>query len=172
MSKKFIFSVALLALLIFLIPIEHKYDKLFRFFSLTLIPEGLEVSPQYEKKLYFYISDLIALLLLSIGLFWVKIPLRRLFGNLLWVVFFFALVSITTSPFMHYPVAYSRLLQLLTPVILVSFISNGCTEEEKGKVTNIILIAVVSAGLFQNSNCYHSIFQPSATWLKAPWRDE
>lgn len=149
MSKKFFISTVLLVALAFLIPIEHKYDKLFRFYSLTLIPEGVFVSPQYEKKLYFFISDLISLTLLGIGLFWIKIPKADFFKNGLWALFICALCSIAASPFLSYPIAYSRLLQLATPMILFSFVKNAFSFEERERFTNAILIAIVAAGLFQ-----------------------
>lgn len=149
MSKKFVVVSALLILLAFAIPIEHKYDKLFRFYSLTLIPEGLEVSRAYEKKIYFYVSDLISVSLLFIGLFWYRIPARKLFSNPLWVVFLLALASIADSPFFNYPIAYLRLLQLLTPFALFSFISTAFSDEEKTRITRTILLTLVTAGLFQ-----------------------
>lgn len=66
----FYFVISLLILLFFAIPIEHKYDKLFRFFSLTLIPSGLELPKNFESKIYFYMSDFIGLffLLLDSGI--------------------------------------------------------------------------------------------------------
>ncbi|EKE08459.1 MAG: hypothetical protein ACD_17C00157G0001 [uncultured bacterium] len=132
-----------------MIPIEHKYDKLFRFYSLSLIPEGLAISSSYEKKFYFYLSDLLALLLLLSGIFWIKIPLRRFFGNFLWPFFGCAFLSIVHSPFLKYPVAYSKLLQLLTPVLLFSFITNAFQPEEKRKLTRLLLIGLFAAGLLQ-----------------------
>ena len=119
--KKTILATALLMLLAFLIPIEHKYDKLFRYFSLTLIPKGLEISKGFDKKIYFYVSDFLSMSLLFIGIFWFKIPLRRFFAHPLWIVFVCALASIIVSPFIHYPLAYIRLLQLMTPLLLFSF---------------------------------------------------
>ncbi len=150
MSKKYLVGALFLAGLAFLIPIEHKYDKLFRFYSLSLIPEGLNVSKQYDKKIYFYISDLIALLLTVLGLFWFRIPLRKWFGNPLWIVWLSALASILASPFLHYPIPYIRLLQLLTPIALFSFLTHAFSEEEKPKITHLILTCLVLAGLFQS----------------------
>lgn len=149
MSKKFMIAAALLALLAFAIPIEHKYDKLFRFFSLTLIPEGLSVSRSYDKKIYFYISDIAAVILLALSLFSFRTPLKRFFGNPIWIVFLFAVVSIIASPFIHYPIAYIRLLQLLTPLALFSFLATSLSDDEKRKITRVILIAIVTAGLCQ-----------------------
>jgi hypothetical protein len=149
MSKKFVFVAILVALLAFIIPIEHKYDKFFRHFSLTLIPQGLQVSKSYDKKIYFYLSDLIAIALLFTGLFWYRIPIRRFFGNCLWIVWICALFSIMASPFSHYPVAYFRLLQLFTPIVLFSFIANAFSDDEKKKMTRIFFWAIALAGLFQ-----------------------
>ncbi|HSX11764.1 MAG TPA: hypothetical protein VLF94_08625, partial [Chlamydiales bacterium] len=147
--RKFLVAAALLVLVAFALPIEHKYDKLFRFYSLTLIPQGLEISKSCDKKIYFYISDLIALALLCIGLGWFRIPLRRFFRNSLWIVFLCATASIIASPFIHYPVAYTRLLHLLTPIILFSFLAHAFSEEEKPKILRLILGAFVAAALFQ-----------------------
>ena len=147
--KKTILATALLMLLAFLIPIEHKYDKLFRYFSLTLIPKGLEISKGFDKKIYFYVSDFLSMSLLFIGIFWFKIPLRRFFAHPLWIVFVCALASIIVSPFIHYPLAYIRLLQLMTPLLLFSFLANAFRSDEKEKVTAAVLGAIVLAGLFQ-----------------------
>lgn len=148
-SRRFYVVATLLALLAFAIPIEHKYDKLFRFFSLTLIPEGVDVSQSYEKKLYFYVTDLITLALFSIGLF--SIPLKKLFRNPLWIVLLSAFFSILASPFFNYPIPYTRLLQLFTPVALFSFISTAFSPQERSKITQLILMAIIAAGLFQTA---------------------
>lgn len=137
--KKHLIAACLLALLAFLIPIEHKYDKWFRFYSLTLIPEGLNILPQYEKKIYFYLSDCIALVLTAMSF-----PLRKWWKNPLWIVWLCALFSIIASPFTHYPIPYFRLLQLFTPIALVSFFANA-----KEDYTRIILHSLCFAALFQ-----------------------
>lgn len=149
--KKFSFAAALLVLIALAVPFEHKYDKLFRFFSLTLIPQSLEISKSYDKKIYFYVSDLIALTLLFVGLLWFKIPWKHFFRNPLWIVFICATFSIAVSPFAHYAVAYIRLLQLLTPIILFSFLSTAFTDEERPKIIRLILSTLVAAALFQTS---------------------
>ncbi len=164
MSKKSLFAAFLIVLLAFLIPIEHKYDKLFRFYSLTLIPNGLEISSTYDPKLYFYISDLIGLILLAIALS--SIPLKRFFFNPLWIVWISALLSITFSPFACYPVAYTRLLQLLTPIVLFSFISHGFSEEERPKLTQAVLMAVVIASLFQTAVAVAQYFHQAPLGLR------
>lgn len=133
--------VALVALLI---PIEHKYDKLFRYVSLTLIPEGLFVSSMYEKKIYFYLSDLFAILLFFTGVYqWKKVALSPL------VLFFAcALFSIVVSPFFAYPLPYFKLLHLATPVLLFTFFTN-LPQEKKAIVTKAFFIALLIGGVFQ-----------------------
>lgn len=147
--KKFIVATALLVLIAFAIPIEHKYDKLFRFFSLTLIPPGLEVSAQYEKKLYFYLSDLAVLVLTFIAIRWYRISARQFFGHPLWMVFVCALCSIVVSPFHAYPVAYTRLWQLFTPFALFSFLAYAFSDEERPLVTRAVFWAILATALFQ-----------------------
>src|SRR5690242_8498642 len=142
MDKKFKVGAALLALLTFTIPFEHKYDKLFRFFSLTLIPEGLHVSPSYGKLIYFYPSDWIGLALCFLGLFWFRIPLRKFFGHPLWIVWLCAALSIYLSPFSHYPIPYLRLWQLFTPIALFSFLAFAFHEKERPRLTQILLTAL------------------------------
>jgi len=165
-KKKFWAAALLLALLAFAIPIEHKYDKLFRFFSLTLIPEGVAVSSQYDKKIYFYVSDLISLALLFLGLFGFRIPLKRFFGNALWIVFFCAITSIIASPFATYPIPYIRLLQLLTPIALFSFLAHAFNEEERNKITRLILWTLVIASLFQTAIAITQYFQQAPLGLR------
>ncbi len=147
--KKFVIAAGLLFLIALAIPIEHKYDKLFRFFSLTLIPQGLTISPQFEKNLYFYLSDLAAIALTMMGLLWYRIPLRRFFGHPLWVVFLCALVSIIASPFYSYPIAYNRLLQLFAPLALFSFLAYAFSEEERPRITRLVFLAIFATTLFQ-----------------------
>lgn len=146
MSKKTLAALILLGIVAFLIPFEHKYDKLFRFYSLTLIPPGVEVSQAYDKLIYFYVSDIIAIILMCLGLIKFRIPLKKWFGHPLWIVWFCALASIMASPFGHYPIPYFRLLQLLTPIALFSFITNF---EEPQKLTRVILTCIAIAGLIQ-----------------------
>ncbi len=149
MSRRFLVAVGILVLFVFLIPIEHKYDKWFRFFSIKLIPEGLSVTGQYEKKIYFYLSDFLALALTWIGLVSFRIPLKKWFASPLWIVWICAFLSILVSPFSHYPIPYFRLLQLFTPIALFSFIAHAFSEEEKEKALRAVLIAVVFAGVIQ-----------------------
>lgn len=148
--KKFLIAAALLFVAAFAIPIEHKYDKPLRHYSLTLIPDGLDISKTYDQKIYFFASDLIALALLFMGLFWFRIPLRHFFGTPLWIVFLCAAFSIVASPFIHYPVAYTRLLHLLTPIVLFSFLATAFTEEEKPKILRLMFTALVAAGILQS----------------------
>lgn len=145
MSKKYLVAALLLGLVAFLIPIEHKYDKLFRFYSLTLAPKGIEISKQYDQKIYFYISDIIALLLTAIALFWHRISVKKWFSNPLWILWLCALFSIIASPFFNYPIPYFRLLQLFTPIALFSFLVNS-----EYNFNRVILYSVVAAALFQS----------------------
>ncbi len=160
-SKKVILATVLLVLLAFILPIEHKYDRPFRHYSLTLIPEGLTVSKQYGKKIYFYISDLIAIALTFLGLAWFRIPLKKWLGNPLWLVWLFALLSIIVSPFYNYPIPYIRLLQLFTPIALVAFIANV-----KEDFTSAILHSLVLAALFQTGIAICQYFNQAPLGLR------
>lgn len=164
--KKFLWAALLLAVLVFVVPMEHKYDKPFRIFSKTLIPQGLVISKHYDKKIYFYISDLIAMGLFFAGLFWFRIPLRRFLGHPLWIVFLCALVSIIASPFAHYPIAYARLLQLFTAVALFSFLAHAFTEAERPKITRLIFLVLVTAALFQTAVAIVQYFHQAPLGLR------
>lgn len=135
--KKWYFC--LLVLLVFFVPIEHKYDKLFRHVSLELIPEGLSVSKQYDKKIYFYITDLLAILLLF------AIPLRKTIRSPLFIVLLCAAISIAFSPFSHYLTPYTRLLTLLGPIALFFYVSHSSPK------LSPILLAIVLAGILQTT---------------------
>jgi O-antigen ligase len=140
--KSEILLLCLFALLFFAIPIEHKYDKLFRFYSLTLVPDGLTLPLHFDKKIYFYPSDLIALILLG----WGPCKLRR--GTIfLLLIFALAAVSTMLSPLAHYPLAYIRFWQLLTPFVLFSTLAN-CTLS-KERLFRVISWAFVAAGSLQ-----------------------
>lgn len=144
---------ALLALFVFAIPIEHKYEKPLRFFSKRLIPKGLELPSWFHTKIYFYASDIAAFLLVLLALFLLSISARRLFlkkeAIYLFIIFFCAALSVATSPLASYPTAYFRLPQLLTPIFLFAFLSQAILEEKKSQLTFLLLAALVSAGLFQ-----------------------
>jgi O-antigen ligase len=146
------FAIALVALLLFASPIEHKYDKWFRFFSLKLIPEGLDIPSAYDKKIYFYLSNIASFVTAALALFWIRISRRAFFiersSVFLWAVFICAFISIVLSPFANYPLPYIRLLQLLTPVLLFSFLASA---EQKWTATYWILAAFVCAALFQTA---------------------
>lgn len=146
-------SLFLLSLLTLAIPIEHKYDKPFRYFSRKLIPPDVSLPSFFEKKIYFYPSDVIALILLCIALFALRVPISRFFfgrgAAFLWIVFFFALLSIAFSPLVHYPILYIRLLQLATPFLLFSFLANG--SEDNTRWTTVLLSCLIAAATIQSA---------------------
>jgi hypothetical protein len=152
MSRLSKWTTILLALFVFAIPIEHKYDKPLRHLSLRLIPDGLIFPRSFDKKIYFYATDLAAILLVVFALFAFRVPLRRLLfekgAPFLWIIFACALASIWASPFSHYPVIYTRLLQLLTPILLFSFLAHVFPAEQKIK---IVFSAFLAAALGQSA---------------------
>lgn len=115
------------ALIAFGFPLEYKYDKPLRRFSRSLIPDGVVLPAGFEKKIFFYASDIAAILLFLAILFVFKISWKRIFlrkENLfLWILFSSAVFSILISPLSQYPVIYTRLLQLLTPIFIYLFIT-------------------------------------------------
>jgi hypothetical protein len=147
MVRNLIAAGILLALLFFSIPIEHKYDKLFRFYSLTLIPSGLELPRHFDKKIYFYFSDLAVLLLFGFGLYRQKLRLFEKGGIWLVLVFLFAIASIACSPLANYPIPYIRLLQIFTPFALFLFLSSDLIAKEK--LFKIFSWSLFSSGLLQ-----------------------
>ncbi len=148
------FAIILLCLLTFLIPIEHIYNKFFRFYSLTLIPKGLSLPAHFYKKIYFYPSDWIALCLCFLGLFAFKVPLTRFFFHkgaiYLWIVFIFSFLSLTTSPFALYPIPYTHLWHLATPFLFFCFIANALPFEDRSKATRLMLACLLLAALIQS----------------------
>lgn len=144
-------SIFLLSLIAFGFPIENKYDKPLHRFSLSLIPDGIILPAGFEKKIYFYLTDIAALTLFLFLIFAFKIPLRRLFsekGTLcLWIVFFGAFVSICFSSLWNYPVIYSRLFQLLTPIFLYSFLIQISFSE---KTISFLVLLLIGAACMQS----------------------
>lgn len=143
----------ILCLVLFAIPIEHKYDKLFRFFSKTLIPEGLVLPKSFDKKLYFYLSDIILFTLFFTAFFKKKrVSWKRLGQNpdilYLSAFFFLSILSIAFSPLSLYPVAYSRLVQLCTPLLLYFLLSRGFRHIDRTFFLKTVFYAlVISSGL-------------------------
>lgn len=142
------FQYWLLFLLFFAIPIEHKYDKLFRNISLTWIPEGLVLPLDFDPKIYFHLSDIVAL-----GLFFFAISrshLREFLfekrGSLLLLCSGLALLSILASPMASYPVIYTRLLHWTT---LLSISAVLAVQEEREKLLRTVCVAIFFSALFQ-----------------------
>lgn len=139
-------------LLIFCIPIEHKYDKIFRRFSSKLIPEGLRLPSHFDKKIYFYFSDILPIVLVIAAIYLYRIPIRRFFLEngtaFLWVIFFSSLASICASPLYHYPLVYTRLLQLLSPILLYLFVVNLSWDK---KALRFFLSCLVMAAILQSA---------------------
>lgn len=148
MSRRSLFFLSLFftALFAFGIPFEHKYDKLFRFFSLTLIPEGLCLPPWFDKKIYFYISDITTLFLTFVAFYFFRSSFKRFFLDkgacFLWMILFCALISIIASPLSSYPIPYFRLWQLVTPILLYCFFSQNFSKEESSQLTHVFMITL------------------------------
>lgn len=128
--KKMRFSWATIGILLigFIIPIEHKYDEFLHRFSTKIIPKGLTLPVGFDQRIHIYATDILALGLFILGIFFLKTPLKKLLfergGFLLWGVFLSALISLIASPYYHYFTVYTRLVQLLTPIFLYSLLTH------------------------------------------------
>jgi hypothetical protein len=122
----------LLCLFSLLVPFDHRYDKWCRYFSLKLIPEGLPLPLWYEKKIYIYPSDILSILLFILALYAFQVHYRKMLfeKSAPWLIALFLLcfASVAVSPLFSYPIAYFRLLQLLTPILLFMAVSH-CGKE-------------------------------------------
>jgi O-antigen ligase len=147
----------LFALLAFAIPIEHKYDKPMRFFSMKLIPEGITLPKWFETKLYFYPSDLIAPALLLIAIFALRIPLRQLFfdrsARFLWALLLLAALSVAASPLWNYPLLYLRLWQWFTGVFL--FVLAAQRKESAPTILGAFIAMAAVQSLFAIAQYFH-----------------
>lgn len=145
----------LMTLLIFGIPIEHKYDKLFRFFSLKLIPKDLVLPKLFDPKIYFYLSDIVAIVLAILTIYVFKISIKQFFLGkytwCLWGIFFASTLSILFSSLSHYPILYIRLIQCMTPILVYAFLVNGSFVQNKEVFTKQLFIALLFAALIQSS---------------------
>jgi len=148
-SSDFFCFLLLLVLVFFCIPIEHKYDKLFRFYSYTLIPNGLELPKLFDPKIYFYISDLVGIIFFILGIWQIRKSYQERGSIFLALLFLGALTSILASPFCSYPMIYIRLFQFLTPLALFFFIANNPYPKEH--IFKICTWALFGAGLFQGA---------------------
>ena len=139
--------LSLLILLFFAIPIEHKYDKLFRFYSLTLVPSGFELSKLFDPKIYFYLTDLIGLVFLVIGIWQIRKRYQERGALFLALLFLGSVFSIIDSPFHNYPLIYIRLLQFFTPLSLFFFLAH--TPQPKERLFKFFAWTLFAAGLLQ-----------------------
>lgn len=140
-------STALLALIIFAIPFEHKYDKPLRRLSEKIIPKNLFLPEFFDKKIYFYASDIAALLLFIAALIIFKEHRKSLFIKketlCLWAIFLCAIGSLLSSPFSGYALVYTRLFQLFTPFALFAWITQIPASEKR--TTTSLNTFVISA---------------------------
>ncbi len=146
-SYKVFCFFALLFLIFFCIPIEHKYDKVFRYYSLTLLPDGLELSRFFDPKIYFYFSDLIGIVFFGAGIWQIRKNYQERGSIFLALLFLGALSSIIASPYRSYPVVYTHLLQFFTPFALFFFIANS--PQPKERIFKIFTWSLFGAGLIQ-----------------------
>ena len=142
----------LIALIAFAIPIEHKYDKPFRFFSKSLIPEGLNLPFWFDKKIHFYPSDIIVILILGISIFALRLEVRKWFlekcAPFLFLIAAIAILSIANSSLYNYPIPYFRVWQLLTAFTLFAIIASQ-SNEERDKTFKLVMLAFVCMGTIQ-----------------------
>lgn len=169
--QKWIWKVVycLFALIAFAIPIEHKYDKPLRFFSKSLIPKGLELPSWFDKKIYFHPSDLIALALILLTLFVLKIPFRKLFlqrsSSLIWLLIALIALSIAASPLSTYALLYFRLWQWMTGAFIFGILA-GIDEIHKKTLTKWILLSMISMGILQSSFAIAQYFHQGSFGLR------
>lgn len=140
---------------------EHKYDKLLRFYSLTLLPEGLALPKHFDKKIYFYLSDLAALFLFGFALVRCKMKLVTKASLCLGAILCFSLLSITLSPLSNYPIPYIRLLQLFTPIALFLFLASDIFDRQK--LFRLFSWSFFASGIAQS--CLASCQYFSQHWL-------
>jgi len=145
-KSQFFFILPFLFLIFFAIPIEHKYDKLFRFYSFTLIPSGLKLI-NFDPKIYFYVSDLLGIVFFITGIWQIRKRYHERGALFLALLFMGALASIIASPYCSYPVIYTRLLQFFTPLALFFFLAHSTYPKER--IFNVFAWSIFGMGLFE-----------------------
>ena len=149
----------LLVLLFFAIPIEHRYDKLFRIYSHSLIPEGLVLPSFFDKKIFFYLSDFAVWILFG----WMvekRTPFLKRGGVILLCFLLVSLHSILFSALSDYPLIYIHFFEYLTPFLLYLFLANGPIEGTS-------LFKGFAWGLFATS-CLQSLLALLQYFLQRP----
>ena len=144
--NKYILPLLLIALF-FAIPIEHKYDKLFRYYSWTLVPANLSFPDDFNPKIFFYASDIITFIFFIWAL--IKLRLRIFEKGFTFLALFFGLtiLSIFFSGQPQYPIPYIRLIQLLTPISLFLFLANAPFSSDR--LFKFTSWSLFSSGLIQ-----------------------
>jgi O-antigen ligase len=143
----------LLFLLAFAIPIERRHDKIFRFYSKTLIPEGLVLPQGFDYKIFFFPSDVAVLLFFLLGLSAWRLSWRAslrdrnllFFGGMFGGAFF----SIFYSGYSAYPLLYIRLWQLGTAGLLFAALIT-IPLQWKDKALKVIASALLAAAFLQS----------------------
>ncbi len=135
------------------ITLEFKFDKHFRQFSKSIIPEGLVIPYGFEKKFYYYPSDVLIFILFFVCLWKWKKSIFEFFTQCgayaLFAIIFFGVISIYYSSLSVYPLPYIRLWQLLGAFLLfISLVS--LNEAEKITARKWILRTLVVTGAFES----------------------
>lgn len=155
----------LLALVTFAIPVEHRYDKPLRHLSLKLIPKDI-VLENFDKKIFFFATDIAAIALFALLIFAWRIPLRRLLfekgAAFLWILFACAAASIAASPLAHYSVLYTRLLGLFSAILLFCAVANS---DRQILTTRTLFSLLLAAALFQSAIAIAQYFKQAPLGL-------
>ena len=140
--QKVLFGIV--CVLVFFIPIEHKYDKLFRHFSHKIIPVdlGSGSGSYFDFNIYFYPSDVLMLLVFLGIVFFYRSQVSFLKNGLflLYILFFLVLMSVFNSPLNDYLTIYTRLWGLLTGSFIYFLFVNLTFSEKDLKILFLILM--------------------------------
>ena len=148
------------SLLVLSIPMQHKYDKMFRSLSRLFTNPSFELAGLFETKVFICIFDVLVLALFLTLAFSKRLQWKNLFWEgpvkYLSLFFFVTLVSIFFSHTSGYGLQYIRWFQLFWAGFVIFIIGSGILAEDKKDLVHKFFSLVVITSLFQ---CFVAITQ-------------
>ena len=148
------------SLLVLSIPMQHKYDKMFRSLSKAFANPTFDLVGLFETKVFICIFDVLVLALFLSIVFTKRVDWKSLFweGPVKYLTLFFlvTLSSIFLSHTSGYGLQYIRWLQLFWVGFIVLIIGSGLiTADKKGLLLKFFSLVVITS-LFQ---CFVAVSQ-------------
>ncbi len=163
-------SWLILALMCFF-PFQKRYSNSLKSFSYSFIPKHIEIPSFFSKKIDFFLTDVMIVLIVGLCLYRCRGAIRSFFlaGPAKYLMLFFgvAVVSVSFSITSGYVLQYYRLFQLFLFILLFCAVSRFMETVDKEALIKRILWAFLITGMIQCAIGITQYFFQSPIGLKA-----